>query len=265
MQKCQEKVAEMRNEMGQFWLYNIYDTCDIDQALPPATPRHKHFDEWCAHTPTCTARVSKPDPGLTVHRPKLATSCNGATTEWRFLLADDICALSVDRLKLSGSRATTCRFELTPARTYRLTQRALAGLDGYKCGAETSLALYLADDSVQKAIHVEAAKGKEGQTYTLTVPDLRPLYTCASRAWLLALSRPVPCNGKIAICTSEHKSSEGLYNVRKICVHLSLAGNYVAVVAGGYQIASRCSSIAATWTRACPLTAQKRSSCALSA
>ena len=74
-----------------------------------------------------------------------------------------------------------CRFELTPSRTYQLKSHSLAGLDGYKCGAETSLALYLANDAVQKAIHVEQTKGKEGQTYTLTVPDLRPLYTCAPR------------------------------------------------------------------------------------
>ena len=48
VQACEKKVNEMRDEMGQFWLYNIYDTCSIDQALPPATQRHKAFDEWCA-------------------------------------------------------------------------------------------------------------------------------------------------------------------------------------------------------------------------
>ena len=69
-----------------------------------------------------------------------------------------------------------CRFELTPERTYRPKLGALAGLSEYKCGADAAMAAYLAHPDVIKAIHVKS--GTPGQAYKLTVPDLRPLYTC---------------------------------------------------------------------------------------
>jgi hypothetical protein len=107
MQKCSGKVAEMRQQMGTFNLYNVYDTCVGDEAVEAS------FDEW---------------------------------------------------------------FELTPANRYRVRPEVAYGLHDYKCGAETAMGAYLANEEVIKATHVKPGVG--GMMYTRTVDDVRPVYKC---------------------------------------------------------------------------------------
>jgi hypothetical protein len=50
VQKCEELIAAMKQQMGAFWLYNIYDTCASDQAAP------HDFDHWHAPWPSSLVR-----------------------------------------------------------------------------------------------------------------------------------------------------------------------------------------------------------------
>ena len=69
-----------------------------------------------------------------------------------------------------------CRFELTEERAYRVKPAVIAGHSDYMCGRDQAMTEYLANEKVMNAINV--IEGTPMQTYTLTVPDLRPLYTC---------------------------------------------------------------------------------------
>lgn len=62
----------------------------------------------------------------------------------------------------------------------RLGRQGLAsGLNGYQCGGERAMAVFLSHPDVVEALHVKI--GTPGMTYyNRTVADLRPLYKCAA-------------------------------------------------------------------------------------
>ena len=60
VQKCKQLVDELNAEIGDFWVYNIYDTCAADQALPPSelsAPPQRDFHFWHELTPANTFRL----------------------------------------------------------------------------------------------------------------------------------------------------------------------------------------------------------------